>query len=106
VKDFADGVPAREFQAHFTPDPIKARKARDLGVLAEMLPTESLYPRVVFDLPSPYDINQWEQIITAPWELAEERPDLDPLSPHYRPPPIFTYDTLKEMDPASMSVRR
>ena len=106
VKDFADGVAAREFQAHYTPDPIKAHQASDLGVLAELLPPVSLYPRTVFDLPSPYDITQWAQIITAPWQLADERADLDPQSPRYRPQPIFTYDTLKEMDPASMSVKR
>ena len=106
VKDFADGVAAREFQAYYTPDPIKAHQASDLGVLAELLPPVSLYPRTVFDLPSPYDITQWAQIITAPWQLADERADLDPQSPRYRPQPIFTYDTLKEMDPASMSVKR
>lgn len=104
VKDFADGVPAREFQAYYTPDPIKARTDADFGILANLLPPKSLYRRVVFDMPSPYDITQWDQIVTAPWELADERPDLDPLSPHFRPPPIFTYDTLKNMDPASMSV--
>lgn len=105
VTDFADGVPAREFQAYFTPDPLRARKPHDLDILADLLPPASLYPRVVFDMPDPHDIDDWEQIVTAPWELADERPDLDPLSPHFRPQTIFTYDTLKNMDPASMSVR-
>jgi len=104
VTDFADGVPAREFQSYYTPDPLKAHKVKELDVLAELLPPTSLYPRVVFDMPSPYDITEWEQIVTAPWELADERPDLDPLSPHFQPQPIFTYDTLKDLNPASMSV--
>lgn len=104
VTDFADGVPAREFQSYFTPDPLKAQTAKELAILADLLPAESLYPRLVFDMPSPYKIAEWDQIVTAPWELADERPDLDPLSPHYRPHPIFTYDTLKDLDPASMSI--
>ncbi|GAT07650.1 cell divisionFtsK/SpoIIIE [Mycolicibacterium novocastrense] len=106
VKDADSRLKAREFQAYYTPDPIKARKPKDLAILAELLPQKSLYPRVTFDLPSPYDITQWDQIVTAPWELADERPDLDPLSPYFRPQPIFTYDTLGDMDPASMSVQR
>lgn len=105
VTDFADGVPAREFQSYYTPDPAKAHKPKDLEILSTLLPPKSLYPRVVFDMPNPYDISQWEEIIEAPWELADERPDLDPLSPHYVHPPIFTYDTLKDLDPASMSVK-
>lgn len=106
VTDFADGIPAREFQAYYTPDPLKARDMRDLAVLNELLPPQSLYPRVVFDMPDSHDIEDWEQIVTAPWELADERPDLDPLSPRFRPQTIFTYDTLKDMNPASMSVRK
>jgi hypothetical protein len=106
VTDFADGVPAREFQAYYTPDPLKARSKKDLGILVDMLPPVSLYPRVAFDLPSPYEFRQWDQIVTGPWQLATERPDLDPLSPHYQPQPIFTYDTLKEMDPTSMNVTK
>ena len=43
VKDFADGVAAREFQAYYTPDPIKAHQASDLGVLAELLPPASIF---------------------------------------------------------------
>ncbi|MGD9622186.1 MAG: hypothetical protein AB7G47_19360 [Mycolicibacterium sp.] len=105
VTDFADGVPAREFQAYYTPDPLKARTPSDFDTLANLLPPTSLYPRVVFDMPNPHDITVWNEIVTAPWELADERPDLDPLSPHFRPQPIFTYDTLKNMDPASMSVQ-
>lgn len=106
VKDAETGVPAREVQVYYTPDPIKARKSEDFSVLTEMLPPASLYPRLAFDLPSPYDISQWDEIVTAPWELVAERPDLDPLSPHFRPQPIFTYNTLKDLDPASMSVER
>lgn len=105
VKDAESDVPAREFQAYFTPDPIKARKASDLAVLANLLPPVSLYPRVAFDMPNPYDTTRWDQIITAPVELLDERPDLDPLSPLYIPQPIFTYDTLGDLNPASMTVQ-
>jgi len=91
VTDFADGVPAREFQAYYTPHPLKARTEKDLGILAGMQPPVSLYPRAVFDLPSPYEITQWEQIVTTPWQLATERPDLDPrCPPTNRLQPIFT----------------
>ena len=38
VKDIADGVAAREFQAYYTPDPIKAHQASDLGALAAAAP--------------------------------------------------------------------
>ena len=100
-----EGADIREFQAYYTPDPLKARTDDDLARLAALMPPTSLYPRVVFELPDPYDITEWEQIVTAPWRLADERPDLDPLSVHYRPPRLFTYDTLKDMDPASMSVK-
>jgi hypothetical protein len=105
VKDAESDIPAREFQAYYTPDPIKARKDSDLATLADLLPPVSIYPRVAFDMPNPYETTQWDQIITAPVELLDERPDLDPLSPHYIPQPIFTYDTLGRVNPATMTVQ-
>lgn len=106
VKDAETDVPAREFQAYFTPDPIKARKESDFAILSKLLPPVSLYPRVAFDMPNPFETTEWDQIITAPTELLDERPDLDPLSPLFVPQPIFTYDTLGRMDPTSMTVSR
>lgn len=105
VKDAESDVPAREFQAYFTPDPIKARKASALATLGDLLPPVSIYPRVAFDMPNPFDTTYWDQIVTAPVELLDERADLDPLSPHFIPQPIFTYDTLGKMNPASMTVQ-
>ncbi len=104
VKDALSDNPAREFQAYYTPDPIKAHKPRDLAILSDLLPPVSLYPRVGFDMMSPFDLTQWDEIITAPLEVLDDRPDLDPLSPHYVRQPIFNYDTLGNLNPASMTV--
>lgn len=109
------GVPGRaltrgpngfvQFQGYYVPDPAKATSERDLAALAAMRPPVSLYPRMVIDMPDADKIERWDQIATAPIVPAESRPDLDPLSPEFKPRRVFRVDTTsKTIDAASMQL--
>lgn len=74
----------RTAQAYFTPDP--RRDAERFGdLIGSLRPASSLYERLVFDLPDADKITSWEQLAATPVVQAADRPDLDPLSPAYRP---------------------
>lgn len=90
-----DGIPGRglistrdgieQVQWFYTPTPGRERSAADRRLLSALRPADSTHPRMVVDLPDADRITSWAQIHQATvWE-AFERPDLDPLSPAYRP---------------------
>lgn len=109
------GVPGRaltqgpngfvQFQGYFTPDPATATSERDLAVLQALRPPVSLYPRMVIDMPDADKIERWDQIVTAPVVPAVSRPDLDPLSPQFKPRRIYRVDTTSgTINAASMQL--
>ncbi|WP_142386876.1 FtsK/SpoIIIE domain-containing protein [Mycobacterium hubeiense] len=79
-----------EVQNFFTPDPYKPDDLTDptaKRVLKALRPASFSHPRIVFA--TPFDPHQDEEFhytdyLEAPVFLAEERPDLDPLSDQYR----------------------
>lgn len=109
------GVPGRaltrgpngfvQFQGYFTPDPNTAASDRDQAVLQALRPPVSLYPRMVIDMPDADKIERWDQIVTAPIIPAISRPDLDPLSPQFKPRRVYRVDTTsKTINAASMQL--
>lgn len=88
-----------EVQNFFTPDPYKPDDLTDpvaKRVLDELRPASSSHPRIVFDTPfDPHEDEDfhYNQYLEAPVHLAEERPDLDPLSPQYRFKPTLSAAT-------------
>lgn len=76
------------FQGYLTPDPKwSGITEADTEALDALRPPTSLYPRMVIDLPS--TMSDWNAVLSAPVVTAETRPDLDPLSFHYQPPPSW-----------------
>lgn len=92
-----------QLQGYFVPDPAKATTAEEFKLLAALMPPVSLYRRIVFDIPDP-DSSSWEDLVTAPWFFADDRPDLDPLSPHYAPRAFLKYSTIGELNPATLDI--
>jgi hypothetical protein len=97
-----DGKP-EPVQGFYVPDPLKATTREQFELLAKMMPPKNLHRRIVFEIPDP-DTASWEDIVTAPWRFAEDRPDLDPLSPEYNPPAFIKYNTFGELNPATLDV--
>jgi hypothetical protein len=90
-------------QAYYVPDPLKAHTAEEYETLATLLPPKSLHRRIVFEMPDPATAS-WNDIKTAPWRFAEDRPDLDPLSPHYNPPEFMRYNTFGKLNAATLDI--
>lgn len=90
-------------QGYYVPDPAKAKTREDFELLAKLMPPVTLHKRIVFEMPDP-EIATWEDITKAPWHFAEDRPDLDPLSPDYNPPAFIKYNTFRDLNPATMDV--
>ena len=88
---------------YFVPDPLKATTREEFELLAQMMPPTNLHRRIVFEIPDP-ETASWEDIVTAPWHFAEDRPDLDPLSPEYNPPAFVKYNTFGKLNPATLDV--
>lgn len=94
--DYGDPV---EVQNFFTPDPYKLDDITDptaQRVLKEVRPTSCSHQRIVFD--TPFDPHgdtdfHYNDYLEAPMHFAEQRPDLDPLSPQYRFKPNVNGDS-------------
>ncbi len=93
----------RPVQGYYVPDPLTAKTREELELLAALMPPVSLHRRIVFDIPDP-TIATWEEIASAPWYFAEDRPDLDPLSPEYNPPLFMRYDTFGNLNAATLDM--
>lgn len=91
----------RPVQGYYVPDPLTAETREELELLAALMPPVSLHRRIVFDIPDP-TIATWDEIASAPWYFAEDRPDLDPLSPEYNPPLFLRYDTFGNLNAATL----
>lgn len=72
-------------QGYYTPDPVWNRSDADTAILDALRPPRSLYPRMV--VASSPTADGASEILSAPVVTADSRPDLDPLSAHYRPQP-------------------
>lgn len=90
-------------QGFFTPDPAKAETPEQFELLAKLMPPVSLHRRIVFDIPDPDD-STWDELVTAPWYFADDRPDLDPLSPQYAPRPFMKFNTFGNLNPATLDL--
>lgn len=90
-------------QGFYAPDPAKAKKPEEFELLAKLMPPVSLHRRIVFDIPDP-DESSWKELTTAPWYFAEDRPDLDPLSPQYAPRPFMKFNTFGNLNPATLDL--
>lgn len=97
-----EGEP-QEIQGYRVPDPMKIKTQADMILLAESMPPVSLYRRIVFDIPDPMS-SGWHAIANAKWRFAEDRPDLDPISPKYDPPKFMRYNTFGNLSPATLDV--
>lgn len=97
-----EGTP-RPVQGYYVPDPLKAHTRSDLEHLAALMPPTTLHRRIVFDMPDPATAS-WHDITSAPWYFAEDRPDLDPLSADYDPPPFLRYNTFGELNAATLDI--
>lgn len=97
-----DGKP-EAIQGYYVPDPAKATTREQLEILAKLIPPTNLHRRIVFEIPDP-ETASWEDVVTSRWHFAEDRPDLDPLSPHYNPPAFLKYNTFGELNPATLDV--
>lgn len=88
-----------EVQNFFTPDPYKPDDITDptaQRVLKEIRPTTCSHQRIVFD--TPFDPHgdtdfHYNDYLQAPIHFADQRPDLDPLSPQYRFKPHVSGDS-------------
>lgn len=79
-----DGI--EQIQWLYTPTPGRENTESDRRLLASLRPEPcAQHPRMVIDLPDADCITSWTQVHQAPIWKAFGRPDLDPLSPAYRP---------------------
>lgn len=90
-------------QGFYAPDPAKAKTRQEFELLAQLMPPVTLHRRIVFDIPDP-DESSWKELTTAPWYFAEDRPDLDPLSPQYAPRPFMKFNTFGNLNPATLDL--
>jgi hypothetical protein len=97
------GGEPEEIQGYYVPDPMKIKTRADMILLAKLMPPVSLYRRIVFDIPDPMN-SGWHAIATAKWRFAEDRPDLDPMSPKYDPPKFMRYNTFGNLNPATLDI--
>lgn len=85
----ADDAP-REIQGYYTPDPRKNLSEGEEEVLAALWPKESKHARLVIRDPEPPEVDLddpkaeqeepgYRECAGAPWGLASEYPDLDPV---------------------------
>lgn len=78
-----DGI--EQIQWFYTPAPGRERSESDRRILAALRPENNVHPRMVIELPDSERIASWAQVHHARIWAAFDRPDLDPLSPAYRP---------------------